>query len=658
VNRFEREGPVISDWRWLADSSGVAFLEQTPGNNELVVADLRIKKVEILTAAKETIRAFDVNDKRCYVYAVADPAERERRAAERKKPATVGTGHTLFELLFPDDLVTARLDSPPSYLWAVIGGKRYEVKHSGTPIVPDMSLALSPDCASLVTKIPVHDVPESWQTLYPPPYPSDPYRFQAGGSMEQWVRIDLKAGSIETLTNAPVENGLWASALGNPKWSGDGQAIVLPGTFLQAKDGTPSRPCISVVDLPSHTNACVEMLKGKTEKGVEEGYHLVQNASFIEGDRRRVAVSSYDHHDLSLKTTEYHQTVDGMWQLVGSFKGEVETGHNGLEVSVQQGFNEPPLLFAKNKGISRVIWDPNPQLKNVELGQASVYTWKDKEGRDWRGGLFKPSDYTRTHRYPLVIQTHGFMESEFRPSGLFTTALAATALSETGIVVLQISESVCTVVTPEEGSCVASGYEAAARQLISEGIVDPARIGIIGFSRTCFYVMEMLTTSSLRLKAASITDGVMEDYWQYVLWPERYPTEYDTMVGAAPFGEGLQLWLKRSPGFNLDKVNAPVLVNTGSGLPGVLLVWQPYSGLRSLNKPVDLIVLNTDEHVQTNPAVRMASQGGSVDWFRFWLQGYEDPDPAKVEQYRRWRELRKLQEKNEHSLSVSHAASH
>jgi hypothetical protein len=105
-------------------------------------------------------------------------------------------------------------------------------------------------------------------------------------------------------------------------------------------------------------------------------------------------------------------------------------------------------------------------------------------------------------------------------------------------------------------------------------------------------------------------------------------------------------------------VNAPVLVNTGSGLPGVLLVWQPYSGLRSLNKPVDLIVLNTDEHVQTNPAVRMASQGGSVDWFRFWLQGYEDPDPAKVEQYRRWRELRKLQEKNEHSLSVSHAASH
>jgi len=43
----------------------------------------------------------------------------------------------------------------------------------------------------------------------------------------------------------------------------------------------------------------------------------------------------------------------------------------------------------------------------------------------------------------------------------------------------------------------------------------------------------------------------------------------------------------------------------------------------------------------------MPSQGGSVDWFRFWLQDYEDPDPAKKEQYERWRGLKKMQEENE-----------
>src|SRR6266699_3419794 len=83
-----------------------------------------------------------------------------------------------------------------------------------------------------------------------------------------------------------------------------------------------------------------------------------------------------------------------------------------------------------------------------------------------------------------------------------------------------------------------------------------------------------------------------------------------------------------------------------SPLPDFL---EPYSGLRYLHKPVDLIMLNTDEHILTNPAVRMASQGGSVDWFRFWLQDYEDPGPAKAEQYKRWRQLRMMKEENENS---------
>jgi hypothetical protein len=37
---------------------------------------------------------------------------------------------------------------------------------------------------------------------------------------------------------------------------------------------------------------------------------------------------------------------------------------------------------------------------------------------------------------------------------------------------------------------------------------------------------------------------------------------------------------------------------------------------------VDLTMLNTHEHVLANPAVRMVSQGGSVDGFRYWLQNY------------------------------------
>ncbi|HEX7115087.1 MAG TPA: hypothetical protein VF193_08130 [Steroidobacter sp.] len=40
----------------------------------------------------------------------------------------------------------------------------------------------------------------------------------------------------------------------------------------------------------------------------------------------------------------------------------------------------------------------------------------------------------------------------------------------------------------------------------------------------------------------------------------------------------------------------------------------------------------------------------NLDWFRFWLQDIEDPNPAKAEQYERWRKLRELQCANKNSL--------
>jgi dipeptidyl aminopeptidase/acylaminoacyl peptidase len=638
VNRSHKEGPAINDWRWLADSSGVAFLEPTAGGNQqLVLADVDRRMFARLTPATETVRRFDILDRQHYVYTVEDEAEGEKERAERQAPSIVGTGRLLFQLLFPDD---GRFSSRRSSLRAFIGGKRFQVQHDGARLFPEGDLVLSPDGVSLVTTLSVPEVPSSWETVYPPPYLSDHFRIHAGhDSARQYVRINLRTGSIQTLTDAPTSDSAGWWAYGSPSWSSDGSEILLPGTFLRSRDRVPSRPCVAVVDLVGNMCTCVEMLKGVTETGFEDGFHAVAGARFAEDDNRQVIVTFHNHEDpLLLESTNYHRAEDGSWQVVGQTKGDPLAIHNGLEITVTQGLNEPPRLIARNKETSRVVWDPNPQLKNIDLGRAKVYTWKDNEGRNWRGGLFEPSNYKGRRRYPLVIQTHGFSESEFVPSGgMFPTR----SLTAAGIVVLQVDEP-CPTGTPSEGPCAVSGYESAANQLVSEGLVDPVKIGIIGFSRTCFYVMEALTSGSFHLKAATTTDGVMLDYFQYMLQPERLSTESNSMIGAQPFGQGLQQWLRRSPGFNLDSVTAPLLV-VAEGTSSLLFNWGPYAGLRYLHKPVDLMLLNTDEHVLTNPAVRMASQEVAVDWFRFWLQDYEDSDPAKAGQYIRWHELRKLQ---------------
>ena len=82
------------------------------------------------------------------------------------------------------------------------------------------------------------------------------------------------------------------------------------------------------------------------------------------------------------------------------------------------------------------------------------------------------------------------------------------------------------------------------------------------------------------------------------------------------------------------------------GRTGLVGMWEAYSVLHYLNKPVELMILQSTQHILTNPFARMASQGGSVDWFRFWLQDYEDPNPAKAEQYARWRDMKRLQSEN------------
>jgi len=105
-------------------------------------------------------------------------------------------------------------------------------------------------------------------------------------------------------------------------------------------------------------------------------------------------------------------------------------------------------------------------------------------------------------RYPLVVQTHGFYESGFMTDGTGGAGFAARPLAAIGIVVLQIRDRLDHVVTLDEASGNILGYESAIEQLASDGLIDPRRVGIIGFSRTCYYVESALIKDPQRFAAA------------------------------------------------------------------------------------------------------------------------------------------------------------
>jgi dipeptidyl aminopeptidase/acylaminoacyl peptidase len=292
-------------------------------------------------------------------------------------------------------------------------------------------------------------------------------------------------------------------------------------------------------------------------------------------------------------------------------------------------------------------------LAAKNLGHVSVLHWKDSSGYEWTGGLVTPPNYVSGKRYPLVIQTHGFSEDEFMTDGAFTTAFAARPLAAAGIVVLQIEDRFDDLVTMEEAPNRILAFESAIDHLAAEGIVDPKRVGIIGFSRTCYYVESALIRDPTRFAAATIADGVDVSYMQYLLFANSsVARESEQVYGTPPFGDGLRRWVEHAPGFNLARVRTPVRIEA-IGPISVLGEWEIYGSLSKQAKPVDLIYFPDGQHILQKPLERMASQQGNLDWFRFWLKGEEDPDPAKVEQYKRWRELRKLQEHNEKTANAA-----
>jgi hypothetical protein len=652
-----KEGPVISSLRWLANSASIAFLLKTPeGLNRLFVANVKTKSVYPLTPENQNVTAFDIRDEMHFVYSVLSPEIRSRSIRAKRANSIVGTGRPLDELLFPDDFGLLSQMYERSDLWAVVNGKRFPVRDQSSHKILELylkgqeALLLSPNGRFVVTARAVGLIPPTWETLYPPPALSSVYRVRAGQQdlqsltgiryVSEYVLVDLISGSTKPLTNAPMGEAAGWYGLTAAAWSADGRSIALSNTFIRseadASRSQPRTPCVAVVDLRGQTSGCVD----QRQRGENESY-ITEGVQFLPGSKTRLRIKLYLAGSLQCHT--YVQTDAGSWELQGTVSRSLPA-ERPLSVTVKERFDSPPVLVATDESskISRVIWNPNPQLKGIELSDVSVFRWKDQTGLNWVGGLYKPIGYVRGHAYPLVIQTHGFHEDQFEASGVFPTGFAAQQLAAAGFVVLQVRDCPGRV-TPREGQCNVAGYKAAIETLAEEGIVDLERVGIIGFSRTCYYVMEALTTGTIPFKAASITDGVNEGYFQYITSVDdsdnALAREANAMNGAAPFGKGLQEWLEKSPAFNADKVNTPLQV-VAAGRAGVLFMWEPYAALRYLNRPVDLVVLNTSEHVLTNPKARIISQGGTVDWFRFWLKDEEDTDPAKVEQYARWRRLR------------------
>lgn len=678
ISTFDTYASVITDLQWSQDSKKLYFLGMdSHEERRLYEIDIHAGTVAPLTPAGWGVRQYSISG-----VLLAYTAERTSdshpevpwdAAQGINKDAGAVTGLGLEAILYPPGGQGSGSGRYVPELW--VGQKsRFRLVSDGARPVPDIeryynTLALSPDGRKVIRLLPITDVDSSWSSYDPKPGfeswridPQDAYLTSPNyiWRLRQYELVDTDTGVQEALIRAPHGSSLAEEDATLAVWSGDGRRVLV-GNVAMPLHGVDTLElkrrkhvcALASVEIPSLEVRCVVSTRDATAVVPVDNSHplRLQNAAFGANDDEIIA--NFAWHGQWGQTERYLFQGD-RWSLAHTTPGDPNTGvppdeSNGepggrtppIRLTIKQDLNTPPMLWASLNGKSKFLWNPNPQLETMKLGKASLYHWKDTTSYQWEGVLVLPADYKSGKRYPLVIQTHGYLPSVFVTDGLYPTAMAARPLSSAGFVVLQTDNRPDHFVSVQEASDAIAAWESAIAQLDQEGVIDRQRVGVIGFSRTCWYVEQALIEHPRMFSAATIADGIDVSYMTYRLFAEGRPTmakEYEKIIGSKPSGDGLSAWIRSAPGFRLDRVETPLRIEA-IGPISMLTEWEIYASLRQQGKPVDMIYIPAGQHILQKPLDRMASEAGNVDWFRFLLQGYQDPDPAKAAQYQRWKSM-------------------
>jgi len=645
---------AITKLTWLPDNDTIVFLgEQLGENPQLYKVNCRTKQLVKLTNQPTPIAAYTVSRGGDRVVYLAPPELRPVLSEEKLQHGFTITSEYWFELYQNhystyDTRMEIFVLTPGTTAVRQIGG----VLDLDT--WEDADLSISPNGRYAFLDGWVNEPPRIWseyKTATFRPVTTACVVGKAGDCPRQHLIVDLDNATVSPLIGAPVFLGQEAAGL--IAWT-QHNSVLLINALLPLDVADPDRRRRR----QEHLYAAEVMLPDRKIVEIAE-----RDAPFPAGridpdsGLDQILTRSFPYDGPAM---EFRIDGDG-WKI--RQLDQAPKPKEGLAVTLEQDLNSPPKLTAMEPSTGRksVLLDLNPQFAKLTFGRVEVFKWKTKDGHAVAGALYYPPNYSESKRYPLVIQTHGYSRERFFIDGPYSTGFAAQPLANDGFVVLQMDmgdpdvkdsykEVNDTLSSPQEGPQAIASYEAAIDELDRRGLIDRHRVGITGFSRTAYHALYALTHSSYPFGAAIVSDGANFGYVNCVLFSvvgergDLAPCE-KINGGGPPYGDSLSGWGKAAPTFNLDKIEAPVLLQAILAPVGE---WEIFAGLKWLKKPVELLnFYPSGEHVLVKPWQRMTSQQTAVDWYCFWLKGEEDPDPTKAEQYARWHELRKLQEQNQ-----------
>jgi len=322
-----------------------------------------------------------------------------------------------------------------------------------------------------------------------------------------------------------------------------------------------------------------------------------------------------------------------------------------------QDYDDSPDLFVGGPELSgaKQVTATNPFQADFAWGRSELFDYRTDKGRSLQGALYYPAGYEPGKKYPMIVYIYELLsqnvhryvapsDREYYNTSVFTSL---------GYFVLQPD----IVFRPRQpGLSVAECVTGGVKRVIEMGLVDPARVGVVGHSMggfdASFLATHMDGVFAAAVAGAPITDLVSyygDHHWgQGIAETDHIETGQERM--AVPLYEDFQAYVDNSAVFRAHAMTVPLLLEAGDadGIVGWHQSVELYNIARRAGRNVVMVAYMGEDHGLRQKKNQIDYQHRILAWFGHYLKG-EPAEPwiAEGQSYlERQAELKRSADKN------------
>ncbi|MEO6223570.1 MAG: prolyl oligopeptidase family serine peptidase, partial [Vicinamibacterales bacterium] len=305
-----------------------------------------------------------------------------------------------------------------------------------------------------------------------------------------------------------------------------------------------------------------------------------------------------------------------------------------------QDSDDSPDIFVGGSGLAKAtqVTATNPFLSKYAWGHTELVDYvvqpKGQAKMTLQGSLYYPANYEPGKKYPMVVYLYEKLSDglhQFSPPSE-RSYYNGTALTQQGYFYFQPD----IIFQPREpGVSVVECVTAAVKKVVDMGVVDAAKVGVMGHSWGGFDAMYLATHTNIFAAAVSgagisnLISNYGNGHWSSgIAETDHIETGQQRMV--VPLYDDLQAYIRNSAVFGISTMTTPLLLEAGDA-DGTVYWHQSvelYNIARRAKKNVVMLVYNNEDHGLRVKKNQIDYHRRIGVWFGHYLKG--EPAPTWI----------------------------